>query len=253
VTRTRRSAVEVEAERRSQERRAHLGGQIRAMRTRRGWTQRELAGRSALGRLVIGRAERGLGPLDVGTLERIALALGVSLAIGLGRDMREDLTDAGHLAMQELILRLARPVGFTRTFEMPTRPNDPSRSCDIGLGSQRLRLAIDVECWNTFGDLGAATRSSRRKLAELEQIAVASWGAEARAGLVWVIRETARNRALIRRYPEIFASLFTASSRAWVATLTSGSKPPDGPGLVWCDVATGRLHAWNKRTTGSES
>jgi hypothetical protein len=53
--------------------------------------------------------------------------------------------------------------------------------------------------------------------------------------LVWVVRETARNRALLARYPEIFASVFTGSSRGWVLALTTGSEPPDEPGLVWCD------------------
>jgi len=94
---------------------------------------------------------------------------------------------------------------------------------------------------------------------ELAQLAIAKWGEGALARLVWVVRETARNRALVNRYPEVFGSMFTGSSRAWVAALTTGSEPPDEPGLVWCDLSTGRLHAWNRRSTaaaqlmGSES
>lgn len=133
-----------------------------------------------------------------------------------------------------------------------------STSSDIGLAHDARRLAIDVECWNTFGDIGAAVRSSRRKVVELEQLAVARWGGSARARLVWVVRETTRNRALVNRYPEVFGSTFAGSSRAWVAALTTGSEPPDEPGLVWCDLATRRLRAWNRRAaprtaTGSGS
>jgi transcriptional regulator with XRE-family HTH domain len=250
---SRRSAVAVEAERRAKERHSRLGGEIRRMRVRRRWTQAELARRAGIGRLVVGRAERGVGPLDIEILERIGIALGVSLAVGFGRDMREDVADAGHLAVQEIVLRLTRQAGFETQFELPTRPNDPWRSIDVAIGTERQQRAVAIECWNTFGDLGAATRSSRRKKVELEAMALARWGDEGKASLVWVVRESARNRELIGRYPEVFARLFTGSSRAWVETLTNGTVSPDEDGLVWCDVATGRLHAWNRRARGSGS
>jgi transcriptional regulator with XRE-family HTH domain len=242
----RRPAIVVEAERRQLERRARLGTEIQGMRRRRRWAQAELGRRIGAGRMVIGRLERGQGHLDLEILERIGIAFGVPLAVGFDRDVQQDVADAGHLGMQELVLRVTRGHGWTRQFEMPTRPSDPWRSSDVGLGDEQRRTAIDAECWNTFGDLGAATRSSRRKVAELEQLALARWGEGAQARLVWIVRETARNRALVNRYPEVFASTFTGSSRAWVAALTTGSEPPDEPGLVWCDLATGRLHAWNR-------
>ena len=61
---------------------------------------------------------------------------------------------------------------------------------------------------------------------------------------VWVVRATRRNRDLVARYPELFASRFTGSSRAWVQALTTGSAPPSDLGLVWCDVRATRLYAW---------
>jgi transcriptional regulator with XRE-family HTH domain len=247
MMRARRSAVVVEAERRLQERRARIGADIKGMRTRRRLTQNELAVRAELGRQVVGRLELGQRPLDIETLERIAVALCVPLAVGFDRDLGEDVADAGHLAIQEVVLRLARSAGYSPEFELPPRPNEPWRSADVALGSEAQRRAIEAECWNTFGDVGAAVRSSRRKLVELEQLAVARWGADASAGLVWVVRDTARNRALLNRYPEVFASTFTGSSHAWVRALTTRSAPPDGPGLVWCEVASGRLHAWHRR------
>jgi hypothetical protein len=145
------------------------------------------------------------------------------------------------------MLRLGREAGATRQFELPTRPKEPWRSADVVLGWPAWQLAIDAECWNTFGDLGDATRSSRRKLVELEQLAVATWGPDGQARLLWVVRDTKANRRLLARYPEIFASLFTGSSRGWVDALTTRSRPPEEPALVWCDVATGRLHAWYRR------
>ena len=203
---------------------------------------------------MVSRAERGIGALDLDALERLAAALGVPLVLSIGRDLQQDVTETGHLAIQELLLRTGRRAGFTTQFEMSTRPAEPWRSCDIGLGSARQRVAVDVECWNTVGDIGAATRSSNRKVAELGQIAVARWGAEARAALVWVLRDTARNHALIARYPEVFASRFGGSSRAWVLALTEGGPVPDQPGLIWCDLSTGRLHPSRRHNaTGSGS
>jgi len=204
-----------------------------------------------VGRSAVSRAERGIGALDLDALERLAVALDVPLAISLGRDLRQDDVETGHLAMQELVLRYGRRAGFTTQFEMSTRPVEPWRSCDVGLGSASQRVAVDIECWNTFGNIGTATRSSNRKVAELDQIAVARWGADARAALVWVVRDTTRNHALIARYPEVFASRFTGSSRAWVLALTEGGPVPDEPGLIWCDLSSGRLHPWRRRDATS--
>lgn len=216
------------------------------MRRRRRWTQAGIASRAGLGRGVIARMERGEVRLDLEQLERVAIVLGVSLNVSLGRDSREDVADAGHLAMQELVLGRGRAAGFDRQFELATRPNEPWRSIDVALGSAARRLAIEVECWNTIGDIGAAVRSSWRKLAELEQLAVGRWGADARASLVWVVRDTARNRALVARYPEVFAARFPGSSRDWVQALTAGGPVPNDAGLVWSDLQHGRIYAWRR-------
>jgi transcriptional regulator with XRE-family HTH domain len=252
--RRRRPVLAAEAERRWRERRARLGGELSAIRRRRKWSQDDLGRRAGVGRSVVSRAERGIGALDLDALERLAAALAVPLAISIERDLRQDDVETGHLAMQELVLRFGRRAGFTAQFEMSTRPAEPWRSCDVGLGSASRRVAVDVECWNSFGDIGAATRSSNRKVAELDQIAVARWGAAGRAALVWVVRDTDRNHAVVARYPEVFASRFAGSSRAWVVALTEGGPVPDEPGLIWCDLSTGRLHPWRRRVpTGSGS
>jgi hypothetical protein len=51
---------------------------------------------------------------------------------------------------------------------------------------------------------------------------------------------------LIQRYPEVFASRFPGSSRAWVQVLTTGSTIPAEPGLVWCDVGATRIFEWRR-------
>jgi len=242
----RRTRLAGDAERRAREQRDRLGAQVRAARERRGWTQEQLAARAGVGRLVVGRLERGEGRLDLELLQRVAIGLGVPLAMSLGRDLDAGPADAGHLLIQELVLRLARAVGFVGSFELATRPSEPWRSVDAGLVATAHRCLVVAECWNSIGDVGSAARTSSRKLAEAREASVARWGPDGRASLVWVVRATARNRWLLGRYPEVFASRCRGSSRSWVAALTEGAAPPPEDGLVWCDVGGTRLFEWRR-------
>ena len=115
-------------------------------------------------------------------LQRIAIAFNRPLEIRFGRDVLEHPADAGHLAMQELVLRLGRMNGFVGDFELPTRPAEPWRSIDVVLASPTRRIMILAECWNTFGDIGAAARASMRKAAELAAIAAGRWGPDVIGG-----------------------------------------------------------------------
>ncbi len=172
---------------------------------------------------------RGLGGgVTLDAWQRIALAFDRPLRLELGRDANEEPADAGHLSIQELILRSGRRCGYARTFEMPTRPADPARSADDALRRENPRRIVLVECWNGFGDFGSSARSFDRKMVEADQMAAATWGAEAyRVAGCWVVRASARNRALVARYQEIFEGRFPGSSTLWVRALTEvRSLPP---------------------------
>jgi transcriptional regulator with XRE-family HTH domain len=222
------------------------GGKIRRARKRRGWTQAELARRVQVAQATISEMERGEGgTLSVELWQQVAIVLGLALDLTLGRDALEEPVDAGHLAVQELLLRLGRLAGYGRTYELPTKPGDPSLSTDVGLTDGANRRLLQVECVNTFGNINAAMRSSDRKRAEAEQMAVAvGHGRPYAVHQIWVVRATRRNRELLVRYPELFATRFPGSSKAWVNALTTGSAPPSEPGLVWCDVRATRLFEW---------
>jgi hypothetical protein len=216
----------------------------------------ELASKVGLSRTRTAEIERGEGtgaPLE--TWVALGIALDRPLAIGFSRPLTaesSDPADAGHLQIQEHILALARATGRDATFEQPTRPSDPRRSTDVGIRDDRNRALIQAECWNTFGDLGAAVRSTSRKRAEAEAFAVATQRPDDpepyRVATVWVIRATAANRALVARYPHIIEAAFPGSSRRWLHALVRGDEPPREPGLVWFDPAVGRLLEWRRRT-----
>ncbi len=246
-TRTSRTQAEIAGHREATAIAATLGGAARAARRARRMTLTGLAARTGISRARLSEIERGDGaraPLE--TWVAIGVALERPLAVSLSHPLgvaREDARDAGHLEIQEHVLALAVANGRSGTFELPTRPTDPSRSTDVGVRDPRRRVRILAECWNTFGDLGAAVRATNRKVAE----AAATWPDD-RVATVWVVRATAANRALLARYPSIIGSAFPGSSRAWVRALTADVPPPAEPGLVWFDPSTGRLTEHRRAT-----
>lgn len=233
---------------RNQEQAAALGRQVRESRRRRRLTQQQLGALVDLSRSTIGAIERGLGASHtLETWQRLGVALDRPLAISFAPDAFEGPQDAGHLGMQELVLRLGRAAGYGGAFELTVRASDSRRSIDVGLRDDRRRRLVIIECWNTIGDVGAAARSTSRKVAEAEDLAIAIGGEQPHAvSACWVVRATRRNRQLVSRYPEVFAARFPGSSMAWVRALTSGAEPPRAPGLVWCDVRAERIFPWRR-------
>ncbi|HSL32041.1 MAG TPA: helix-turn-helix transcriptional regulator [Candidatus Limnocylindrales bacterium] len=229
---------------------ATLGGGLRQARRHIKLTQTELASKVGLSQSRYSEVERGLGaalPLD--TWVSLGIAIERPLAVSFSRPTGEDrIVDAGHLAMQELLLRLARETGRRATFELATRPAEPWRSTDVGVRDDTHRVLILEEAWNTFGDVGAARRSTSRKHAEAERLAIAIGGDRPyRVASVWIVRATEANRGLISRYPAVFASACPGSSLDWVRALVDGDAPPEAIGLVWCDPIAGSVFAWRRR------
>ena len=177
---------------------------------------------------------------SVATWTAIGIALGRPLAIGFARDIVAAPRDAGHLAGQELILRLAAAHGRVGQFELPTRAADPSLSIDVCLRDRRARILIIAEIWNRLDDLGAAARTMSRKIAEATVLADTHDPPD-RVAWCWLLMDTAANREIVRRYPAVIKATFDGSSQAWVQALTSDSAPPNRPGIAWIEPHQGRL------------
>lgn len=224
---------------------ATLGRDARATRRRRRVTQQRLADAIGISRPRYAEIERGEGataPLE--TWARIGAALGRPLAVGFSRDIDQpEPRDAGHLAAQELVLRLARSHGRTASFELPTHPADPARSTDVGLRDDSIRALILIEIWNRLDDLGAAARATDRKVVEAEALATSSGGdgAAYRIASCWLLVDTAANRRLVAAYPEILRARFPRSSERWARALAEGAAPPIEPGIGWVDPRAGRI------------
>lgn len=228
-----------------------LGRQIRRSRQRRRLRQQTLAERVGISRALLAKMEAGNA---TGTPPEVWFALAVAidryLKFEFARDPLQELADAGHADIQELVLRVAKQAGYRGGFELRTRTSDPSRSIDVPLISRQERRIVVVECWNTFGDLGGAARSSQQKLASASDAAVVHGGDDEpyATGLCWIVRDTKRNRELVARYSHIFDAFLPGTSLGWVKALTvPGAAMPAQPGLVWCDVRATRLFSRRDR------
>ena len=119
-------------------------------------------------------------------------------------------------------MRLGRRAGYGGHLRAPDPALGSEPLDDVGLRDDRARVLILVECWNTFGDLGAAVRSTSRKRAEAAELAIAVGGDRPhRVFSCWVVRDVERNRQLVARYPELFASTFPGLVRP----VGQGSRP----------------------------
>ena len=224
------------------------GSEVRRARQRRRISQQAVAARIGISRPRLADIEAGRGAaVPLHDWFALAKALGLYLRFEFGRDPQAELRDARHLDIQELVVRVAAPDVWKPEWE--SRSN--RRWIDVRLEDRLRRRILIVECWNTIGDLGEAIRSGDYKVREAQQraVAIAGDGEEFAVGLVWVVRDTKANRALVNRYAELIGSRLRGSSVAWLRALASGGAMPGAPGLIWCDVNATRLFAHRSRPT----
>src|SRR4051812_439318 len=242
----RRSRERIVAANRAQSLAQVAGAEIRTSRRRRRMKQVTLAAKVGISQARLADIEGGRGagaPLEVWLA--LAAALDRYLRFEFARDPQAELADAGHLAIQELVIRISKVAGWEVQFEAPSRAWDSKRSIDVRLIDRRSRQIVIVECWNTFGDLGAAARSSNDKLRDAEQqaVAIAGDGEPFCVGLVWVVRDTKANRALVAKYSGASETRLPGSSVGWLHAIEERRRLPSQPGLIWCDVNATRLFA----------
>jgi len=241
VTRSRRTNEILEGDREAARIALTLGAELRAARRSVRQTQHQLGRRVGLGTTRISELERGFGAsATLSTWSRLGMAISRPLAISFSRNLAAspEPTDAGHLAAQELVLRLARENGRTGVFEMPTRTSAAPGVVDVAIRDDGALVLILVEIWNRVTDLGSASRSTSRKVADVE----ASVPSPAfRVASCWLLVENAANRAIVRRFPEIFRARFSGSSIGWTRAIANGGIPPLASGVAWIDPRSGRI------------
>ena len=153
MTTRRRRAARATGSREANAIAANLGRELRRTRTRRRLTQAELGDKVAVSQAEISALEAGRGArTPIETWVAIGIALDRPIAIGFSRDVIDPLPqDAGHLAAQELLVRLATAAGWRARIELPSNPRDPAYATDVVLARLDGRLVF-VEIWNRIDD-----------------------------------------------------------------------------------------------------
>jgi transcriptional regulator with XRE-family HTH domain len=214
-------------------------------------TQAQVADRAGLSQPFWSRLERGAAQhATLETLAACAAAVGTELALFLQAMPGASLPrDVEHLRRQQLVIALAREGGWTA---LPEHAIDPdarrSGSIDVELERAARREVAVVEILDLMADGGDAMRGLGDKVTAVRRAAPAGCTV---AGLL-VLRRTARNRAIVREFADLFAARFAGSSTDWLAALRDLGRPmPKADGLVWSSVDGRRLLAARLRQRSS--
>lgn len=228
---------------------AVLGREVREARRRRRLTQAAVAARVGCSRARLAELERGEGAnAPLGLWVRIGVALDRPLAVAFSRDTSNDglpsePRDAGHLAGQELVLRLGRLHGRRANVELPMSSGRSPYVADVVQRDDLRRVLMLTEIVNRAGDLGAISRSSDAKTNGLEGMAILAGGDDGpyRVTVGWLLIDSAANRKVVATYQEFLRARCPGSSAQLAQAMMAGAEPPQQPAIAWIDPRAGRV------------
>jgi len=200
---------------------AVVGRGLRALRKRKGWSQRELARRSGLDPSVVGDVEAGrLELVRLPTLRRLTQPLGVTIEIAprwpvAGVAM---LLDADHAALVERLVRRMRVGGWDVTTEYTFNDYGERGAVDVlGWHAARRALAL-AEIKTRIADVQELHATFDRKARVVPRLLARQRGWQPLVvGRFLVISESHHNRDRVREHEATFEARFPQRSQAAAA------------------------------------
>jgi transcriptional regulator with XRE-family HTH domain len=232
-----------------------VGRRFRAIREHLGRTQQEVSRASGVSQGDVSRLERGMAAtIKVGTIDRIAVALGASLFLdvryqgGLG----DRLLDRAHAALVDHAVR-SLVAEWEVVVEYAFNHFGDRGSVDILAWHPGTRTLLIIEVKSTFTDLQAMLVSIARKLRVVPDLVRQERGWDPVAvGRVVVVAGTTANRAIVAAHPAIFDVSFPARTRAVRSWLRAPSGPIAGIWFVSGDAVETSRHAGRRRRAERE-
>lgn len=176
----------------------------------------------------------GVREPSISVLTAIATALGGDVSIRFFPTAGPVLHDRVQARIVEELLRIASPK-WDAAVEVAVR--QPVRGfVDIVFDSQPLATIVATEVESRIDRLEQQLRWAQDKAASLPSAAMWSYlDGERSTSRLLVLRSTAANRALAKRFEATLRAAYPAHAADAFASLTSGTGWP-GPGILWADV-----------------
>lgn len=212
---------------------------LRRLRIRRRWRQHDLGARAGLSRDPVSRAECGqLDGMTVGTLSRLADALGATLVIEIrwqGAAL-DRLIDREHAHLQEAAARRLASRGWSVQVEVSFNHYGDRGSCDLVAWHTPTRTLLVIEVKSQLGNLQDLLHRLDLKT-RLGPLLARQLGWPAPQAVVrgLVIAEDRTARRIVVRHAALFSG-FGMRGRAAHAWLRSPSAPVIG--LLWFEESS---------------
>jgi transcriptional regulator with XRE-family HTH domain len=229
-----------------------FGERIRVLRRQLRLTQARLATMAHVSVTSLGRIERGdVTRIPVGTLDRVAAALGASLRLSIAwrGEALDRLTDAAHAELQNAVAELLRTAGWLVAVEVSFNHYGDRGRCDVLAFHPPTGILVVVEVKTAIGDVQELLGRLDTKVRLAGVLAVSQgWPRPAAVVPVLVVADERQQYRVVADHAALFArfELRGRTARAWLAN----PKPSSGL-LVRLPLTNSRLVAVRAASRGS--
>jgi transcriptional regulator with XRE-family HTH domain len=210
-----------------------IGEDLERLRIEAAVTKSSVARASGIDRSFYGRIERGEAHPSLETIEAAALALGGDMSVRIYRGSGPRLVDRHSARMTEAVLSSLAPV-WRPHLEVPVWR--PVRGViDAVLDRADGAMFVLTEFISTLTRLEQQVRWSAEKADAIGSSRLVGERPTPPTSKLLVLRSTAANRDIARRFESMLRAAYPASAAAAVAAVTSGSPWP-GDAIIWVRI-----------------